>query len=202
MDKENSIKDLFKPNKCSPIIAYFLILLISIVMIINAKETSNKLQDNYKILNVFKLFTYSELLFSLVHGIILFGLCQHGHETLAWISLLFPLLGYLIKNIIVFISLYTIQKSMPPQDQINNIIEKGETNQTQTPISNLPVTLPPSNSVMEQQKQMLQFNQAFHNNALQNLRDKNNEVQGSSMNPPLDNTYGNMKDPMPMPSNF
>ena len=63
MDKENSIKDLFKPNKCSPVIAYFLIILISIVMIINAKETTTKLQNNYKVLNVFKLFTYFELLF-------------------------------------------------------------------------------------------------------------------------------------------
>ena len=104
MDKENSIKDLFKPNKCSPIIAYFLMILISIVMIINAKETTNKLPDNYKILNVFKLFTYSELLFLLVHGIILFGLCQHNKETIAWITLLFPLFGYLVKNIIVFSS--------------------------------------------------------------------------------------------------
>ena len=154
MDKENSIKDLFKPNKCSPIIAYFLILLISIVIIINAKETSKKLQDNYKILNVFKLFTYSELVFLLVHGIILFGLCQHGKETIAWITLLFPLFGYLIKNIIVFISLYTIQKSEPPKDKIDN---KDESSQQQTQITDLPVTLPPTNNVMESQKQMLKF---------------------------------------------
>ena len=197
MDKENSIKDLFKPNKCSPIIAYFLIILISIVMIINAKETSKKLQDNYKILNIFKLFTYSELVFLLVLGILLFGLCQHGHETIAWIALLFPLLGYLIKNIIVFISLYTIQKSEPPQEKIDSI-DKNESSQ-ETQITDLPVTLPPSNSVMESQKQMLKFNQALHNNALQNLvnRDQNNE-----MNPPLDNGFGNMGDPMPIPSNF
>ncbi|MBI28500.1 MAG: hypothetical protein CMI95_01235 [Pelagibacteraceae bacterium] len=196
MDKENSIKDLFKPNKCSPIIAYFLILLISIVIIINAKETSKKLQDNYKILNVFKLFTYSELVFLLVHGIILFGLCQHGKETIAWITLLFPLFGYLIKNIIVFISLYTIQKSEPPKDKIDN---KDESSQQQTQITDLPVTLPPTNNVMESQKQMLKFNQALQNNALQNLvnRDQNNE-----MNPPLDNNFNNMQDPMPIPSNF
>ena len=196
MDKENSIKDLFKPNKCSPIIAYFLIILISIVMIINAKETTSKLQDNYKILNVFKLFTYSELLFLLVHGIILFGLCQHGQETIAWITLLFPLLGYLVKNIIVFISLYTIQKSEPPQDKLEEIKEEKSSE-----ITNLPVTLPPNSSVMDSQKQMLQFNQALHNNALQNLVNRDNKVN-NEMNPPLDNQYGNMRDPMPMPSNF
>jgi hypothetical protein len=198
MDKENSIKDLFKPNKCSPIIAYFLIILISIVMIINAKETTSKLQDNYKILNVFKLFTYSELLFLLVHGIILFGLCQHGQETIAWITLLFPLLGYLVKNIIVFMSLYAIQKSEPPQDKLDDI---KENNEKSSEIANLPVAMPPNNSVMESQKQMLQFNQAIHNNALQNLVNRDNKVN-NEMNPPLDNQYGNMKDPMPMPSNF
>ena len=198
MDKENSIKDLFKPNKCSPIIAYFLIILISVVMIINAKETTSKLQDNYKILNVFKLFTYSELLFLLVHGIILFGLCQHGQEMIAWITLLFPLLSYLIKNIIVFISLYTIQKSEPPKDKLEEVKEKPEKS---SEITNLPVTLPPSNNVMESQKQMLQFNQALHNNALQNLVNRDNRVN-NEMNPPLDNQYGNMSDPMPMPTNF
>ena len=100
-------------------------------MIINGKETSKKLQDNYKILNVFKLFTYSELVFLLVHGIILFGLCQHGQETIAWITLLFPLLGYLIKNIIVFISLYTIQKSEPPQEKIDDIKKNESSQETQ-----------------------------------------------------------------------
>ena len=190
MDKENSIKDLFKPNKCSPIIAYFLIILISIVMIINAKETSTKLQDNYKILNVFKLFTYSELLFLLVHGIILFGLCQHGQETLAWVTLLFPLFGYLVKNIIVFISLYTIQKSEPPQEKIDNI-KKDSSDSSQTPITDLPVTLPPNQNVMEAQKQMLHFNQALQNNALQNIVNRD-----EMMNPPLDNSVH------PMPSGF
>lgn len=194
MDKENSIKDLFKPNKCSPIIAYFLIILISIVMIINAKETTNKLQENYKILNVFKLFTYSELLFLLVHGIVLFGLCQHNQETLAWITLLFPLLSYLIKNIIVFISLYTIQKSEPPQEKVE---EKVEIEKSSSISSLPPISLPPNNSVMESQKQMLQFNQALHNNALENLVNRDN-----NMNPPLDNQFGNMGDPMPMPTNF
>ena len=198
MDKENSIKDLFKPNKCSPIIAYFLIILISIVMIINAKETTNKLQENYKILNVFKLFTYSELLFLLVHGIVLFGLCQHNQETLAWITLLFPLLSYLIKNIIVFISLYTIQKSEPPQEKIE---EKVEIEKSSSISSLPPISLPPSNSVMESQKQMLQFNQALHNNALENLVNRDNKVN-NDMNPPLDNQFGNMGDPMPMPTNF
>tara|TARA_B100000683_G_C12225692_1_gene446940 strand:- start:169 stop:672 length:504 start_codon:yes stop_codon:yes gene_type:complete len=167
-------------------------------MIINAKETTSKLQDNYKILNVFKLFTYSELLFLLVHGIILFGLCQHGQEMIAWITLLFPLLSYLIKNIIVFISLYTIQKSEPPQDKLEEVKEKPEKS---SEITNLPVTLPPSNNVMESQKQMLQFNQALHNNALQNLVNRDNRVN-NEMNPPLDNQYGNMSDPMPMPTNF
>ena len=43
-------------------------------MIINARDTANNLDNNYKIFNVFKLFTYSELMFLLVLGIVLFGL--------------------------------------------------------------------------------------------------------------------------------
>ena len=200
MEKENSIKDLLKPNKCSPLIAYFLIILISIAMILNARDTANNLDNNYKIFNVFKLFSYSEFMFLLVLGIILFGLCQHNQLTLAWISLLFPLLSYLIKNIIVFISLYSIQKSEPPKEEIEKITKKEENkNEMKTEITNLPVTIPSTTTVMDSQKQMLQFNQAIHNNALQNLQ------RSSEMNPPLDNIFrNNMKssDPMPMPTNF
>lgn len=195
MDKENSIKDLFKPNKCSPVIAYFLIILISIVMIINAKETTTKLQNNYKVLNVFKLFTYFELLFLLIHGIILFGLCQHGKDTLAWITLLFPLFGYLVKNIIVFISLYTIKKSEPPQDKIDNINNNddgdNDYNSQQTQIVKLSSPQPPNKNVTDVQKQMLHFNQALQNNALQNIVNRD-----EMMNPPLDNNVH------PMPSQF
>tara|TARA_Y100001958_G_C21237545_1_gene564340 strand:+ start:1478 stop:2086 length:609 start_codon:yes stop_codon:yes gene_type:complete len=202
MEKENSIKDLLKPNKCSPLIAYFLIILISISMIINARDTSNNLDNNYKIFNVFKLFTYSELMFLLVLGIVLFGLCQHNQIYLAWIALLFPLFSYLVKNIIVFISLYSIQKSEPPKEEIEKVTkkEKGSSNEKSNEISSLPLTMPPSgSSVMEAQKQMLDFNQAIHNNALQNLQ------RNSEMSPPLDSIFGGQKrmtDPMPLPTNF
>ena len=37
---------------------------------------------------------------------------------------------------------------------------------------------------MDSQKQMLDFNQAIHNNALQNLQ------RSSEMNPPLDSIFG------------
>ena len=200
MDKENSIKDLLKPNKCSPLIAYFLIILISVSMIINARDTANNLDNNYKIFNVFKLFTYSELMFLLVLGIVLFGLCQHNQIYLAWIALLFPLFSYLVKNIIVFISLYSIQKSEPPKEEIEKITKKESNQDKSNEISNLPVTMPPTgSSVMEAQKQMLDFNQAIHNNALQNLQ------RSSEMSPPLDSMFGRGNkqiDPMPMPTNF
>lgn len=202
MDKENSIKDLLKPNKCSPLIAYFLIILLSISMIINARDTANNLDNNYKIFNVFKLFTYSELMFLLVLGIILFGLCQHNQIYLAWITLLFPLFSYLVKNVIVFISLYSIQKSEPPKEEIEKVTqkEKEKSSEKSNEISSLPVTMPPAgSSVMEAQKQMLDFNQAIHNNALQNLQ------RSSEMSPPLDSMFGGGKqssDPMPMPTNF
>ena len=171
-------------------------------MIINARDTANNLDNNYKIFNVFKLFTYSELMFLLVLGIVLFGLCQHNQIYLAWIALLFPLFSYLVKNIIVFISLYSIQKSEPPKEEIEKVTkkEKESSSEKSSEINNLPVTMPPTGaSVMEAQKQMLDFNQAIHNNALQNLQ------RSSEMSPPLDSMFGGQKkmtDPMPMPTNF
>ena len=62
---------------------------------------------------------------------------------------------------------------------------------SQTPITDLPVTLPPNQNVMEAQKQMLHFNQALQNNALQNIVNRD-----EMMNPPLDNSVH------PMPSGF
>ena len=222
MEKVNSIKDLFKTNKCSPLIAYFLIILISIIMIINAKETVNKLNkknNNYKYYNIFKLFTYYELSFLLVLGILLLGFCQHNQENLAWICLMFPLFNYLIKNIIVFMSLYSIQKNEPEKEK-----EKEE---NKTNIANLPITVPSTNSIQSQQ-QMLQFNEALQNNNLQNeninannaninanINANSNEnslnINTNNMRSPLNiydnnnNIYdnnNNMSGSMPMPTNF
>ncbi len=92
--------------------------------------------------------------------------------------------------LIYFISLYTIQKSEPPQEKIDNI-KRDSSDSSQTPITDLPVTLPPNQNVMEAQKQMLHFNQALQNNALQNIVNRD-----EMMNPPLDNSVH------PMPSGF
>ena len=232
MENTNSIKDLLNTKKCTPLIAYFLIILISIVMIINAKDTINKINkinNNHKLFNVFKLFTYYELSFILVLGIILLGLCQHNKDTLAWICLMFSLLCYLIKNIIVFLNLYSIQKNEP---------KESEKLEKKTNILELPVTIPTTNNVIESQTQMLQFNNALQNNALQNNALQNNALQKNTlqnnalqnntlqnnalqnvnindnqnnnqnnynMNDPLTSIYGNnnnLSDSMPMPTNF
>jgi len=234
MENTNSIKDFLNTKKCTPLIAYFLIILISIVMIMNSKnaiDKINKTNNNHKLFNVFKLFTYYELSFILVLGIILLGLCQHNKDTLAWICLMFSLLCYLIKNIIVFLNLYSIQKNEPKESEKSEKSEKK--------VLELPMTIPTTNNVMESQQQMLQFNQALQNNALQNNTVQNNPLQNASqnnasqnvninqndntntnintnmntnmnnpltnMNDPLTNIYGNnnnLSDSMPMPTNF
>lgn len=190
----NSVRNIFKLDKCSPIVSYMLFILISIVTIINTNETVNKI-DNYKISNINKLFTYSEIILMVVVGVIVFGLCQHNELKLAWIALFVPIIGYLVKNILIFVNIYTIKKNEMP---VEEVVKEKEKETQATTITNLPVTVPSTNNVMESQKQMLNFNQAIHNNALQNLNK-------SDMNPPLDSLFNNnnrMVDPMPIPTNF
>ena len=100
--ESSSFSELFKMDKCSPLVAYVLIVIVTAICIYNVRSESSKLGENQKVKNISDMFTWYEVSMLLVTGIILFGLCQYNETTLAWVVLCAPLIAYVVKTVIVF----------------------------------------------------------------------------------------------------
>jgi len=111
---EQSFSDLFKMDKCSPLMAYGVIVVITAICIYNVRSEFNRVGHNPKIKNVNDMFMWYEIALLLVTGVIMYGLCQYNESTLAWLVLFAPLLAYTIKTVIVFLSVSSIQTIIPP----------------------------------------------------------------------------------------
>ena len=112
--ESSSFSELFKMDKCSPLVAYVLIVIVTAICIYNVRSESSKLGDNQKVKNISDMFTWYEVSMLLVTGIILFGLCQYNETTLAWVVLCAPLIAYVVKTVIVFLSASNLHKIIPP----------------------------------------------------------------------------------------
>ena len=111
---EQSFSDLFKMDKCSPLMAYGVIVVITAICIYNVRSEFNRVGHNPKIKNINDMFMWYEIALLLVTGVIMYGLCQYNEATLAWIVLFAPLLAYTIKTVIVFLSVSNVQTIIPP----------------------------------------------------------------------------------------
>jgi len=114
MDKElSSMSSLLKTNKCSPLIIYIVLVIISAVTMFNTNGLLKKLQ-NFKVDNIFAMHIWNEVALLIILGVILYGLCQYNQQTLAWIVLFFPLVLQILKTMLIFNSVHAIQKISPP----------------------------------------------------------------------------------------
>ena len=111
---EQSFSDLFKMDKCSPLMAYGVIVIITAICIYNVRSEFNRVGHNPKIKNINDMFMWYEIALLLVTGVIMYGLCQYNEATLAWLVLFAPLLAYTIKTVIVFLSVSNVQTIIPP----------------------------------------------------------------------------------------
>jgi len=116
MDKDigSTMSNLLKTDKCSPLIVYIVIVIISGITLFNTNGLMKKLQ-NHKINNIFTMHAWYEISMLLVLGVVLFGLCQYNQQTLAWIVLFFPLALYVVKTLFVFNSVSGILRHIPPE---------------------------------------------------------------------------------------
>ena len=116
MDKEisSTMSSLLKTDKCSPLIVYIVLVIVTGITLFNTNGLMKRLQ-NHKINNIFTMHAWYEIAMLLVLGVVLFGLCQYNQQTLAWIVLFFPLALYMVKTLLVFNSVSNILRHVPPE---------------------------------------------------------------------------------------
>ena len=115
MEKElsSTMSALFKTDKCSPLIVYIVLVVVTGVTLFNTNGLMKRL-NNHKINNIFTMHAWYEIAMLLLLGVVLFGLCQYNQQTLAWIVLFFPLFWYLVKTLFVFNTVSSILRHVPP----------------------------------------------------------------------------------------
>ena len=111
-DVGSTMSSLLKTDKCSPLIVYIVLVIVSGITLFNTNGLMKRMQ-NHKINNIFTMHAWYEISLLIVLGVILFGLCQYNQQTLAWIVLFFPLALYLVKTLFVFNSVSSILRHVP-----------------------------------------------------------------------------------------
>ena len=111
----STMSSLLKTDKCSPLIVYIVLVIVSAITIFNTNGELKKFQ-NLKVNNIFSMHLWQEISLLLLLGVILFGLCQYNQQTLAWVILFFPFIYQLFKCLLIFNSVHAIQKMAPQME--------------------------------------------------------------------------------------
>tara|TARA_B100000902_G_scaffold361570_1_gene379131 strand:+ start:56 stop:622 length:567 start_codon:yes stop_codon:yes gene_type:complete len=180
-DVGSTMSSLLKTDKCSPLIVYIVLVIVSGITLFNTNGLMKRMQ-NHKINNIFTMHAWYEIALLLVLGVVLFGLCQYNQQTLAWIVLFFPLALYVVKTLFVFNSVSSILRHVPPDMQAQGMpLPQGGPTPPQN--SNHATSVTPTQQQVEGVRQALDERKASiqgHNSTM--LSDLS---PGDGMNPPL-----------------
>ena len=117
MENQGSLS-LMSMKDCSPMVAFAVYVIVSGITLYMTRNNLKRNGDD----DLYSLYTWHELKYIIVMGVVLYGLCQYKQENLAWVSLTIPLLYLVLKNMYVFIHVFTSQqksvvsKEVPSED--------------------------------------------------------------------------------------
>ena len=115
MENQGSLS-LMSMKDCSPMVAFSVYVIVSGITLYMTRNNLKK-NGNNKFDDLYNLYTWHELKYIIVMGVVLYGLCQYKQDKLAWMSLTLPLLYLILKNMYVFIHIFTSQQQHSVQEQ-------------------------------------------------------------------------------------
>jgi len=179
-DVGSTMSSLLKTDKCSPLIVYIVLVIVSGITLFNTNGLMKRMQ-NHKINNIFTMHAWYEISLLIVLGVILFGLCQYNQQTLAWIVLFFPLALYLVKTLFVFNSVSSILRHVP--EDMSQGMPLPQSGPTPPQNSNHATGVTPTQQQVEGVRHALDERKA-------NIQGQNSSMSsdlspGGGMNPPL-----------------
>ena len=117
MENQGSLS-LMSMKDCSPMVAFAVYVIVSGITLYMTRNNLKRNGDD----DLYSLYIWHELKYIIVMGVVLYGLCQYKQDNLAWVSLTIPLLYLVLKNMYVFIHVFTSQqkkivsKEVPSED--------------------------------------------------------------------------------------
>lgn len=184
MDKDvgSTVSSLLKTDKCSPLIVYIVLVIVSGITLFNTNGLMKRMQ-NHKINNIFTMHAWYEIALLLVLGVVLFGLCQYNQQTLAWIVLFFPLALYVAKTLFVFNSVSSILRHVPEDMPQGMPIPQPQGGPTPPQNSNHATSVTPTQQQVEGVRNALDERKAT-------LQGQNSSMLADlHMNPPLGSPF-------------
>ena len=117
------ITNLFSMNNCSPMMIFVLYVIVSGITLYMTRNALKKF-NNARMDNLYNIYSWHEVKLIILVGVLLYGLCQHDKQELAWILLLFPLVYIIIKNLMVFFQVSLAQQNVPRKKDVEKEKEK------------------------------------------------------------------------------
>lgn len=110
---------------CSPVVIFIVYVVVSGISLFMTRSTLKRFK-NQRMENLYNLYSWHEVKFVIILGVIIYGLCQYEQMNLAWIFLMFPVIYLILKN--VFISAYvTLAHQNAPKDlDLSDLFEEEE----------------------------------------------------------------------------
>lgn len=163
--------NLLSMNMCSPMVVF---TIFSIVIGLSMFMTRNSLKrfNSHKMDNLFKLHSLEEVKLLIVLGATIYGLCQYNQVNMAWIFLIFPVIYFVIRNVLIFIPVSNAHQNLPKQvEYLNEPVYVEQVRQE-------------NNHQMAIQKQQMKMVNPMENAGV------NKDIGGMGMVPPLNSGMG------------
>lgn len=117
MDSQQITSNLMSMKECSPMMVFAIYVVVSAVTLYMTRKNLKKLNDDM-VDNLYSLYSWNEIKYILVMGVVLYGLCQYKQNTLAWVSLSVPLFYLVFKNMYVYSYIFNAQQIEPPSPPV------------------------------------------------------------------------------------
>jgi hypothetical protein len=128
MDSQQVSSDLMSMKECSPMMVFAIYVIVSGITLYMTRNNLKKLNDDM-IDNLYSLYSWNEIKYILVMGVVLYGLCQYKQDTLAWVSLSVPLFYLVFKNMYIYSYIFNAQQIEPPPVPVKKESKEREVTQ-------------------------------------------------------------------------
>lgn len=99
---------------CSPLVIFMVYVIVSGISLFMTRNTLKKFKTQ-RMENLYNLYSWNEVKFVIVFGVILYGLCQYEQMNLAWLYLIFPIIYIILKNVFVFAYVSIAHQNAPKE---------------------------------------------------------------------------------------
>ena len=114
---ELSNNELVSLKKCSPVSAFAVYVIVSVVTLYMLRNSLKQYNDP-KMDNLYNIYSWLEVKFIIVMGVTLYGLCMYNKEDLVWVFMFLPLVYLILKNVLFYVNVSSAQQKSEPTVEV------------------------------------------------------------------------------------